>query len=110
MIKHTQPEFVEKFSQMPGISRKAFWDVNFEEPCLKRDRLFIIQRLFDYGLFDELIVIIKWYGRENIREDIVKANWLQKKTISFCCALFDLQPQDFKCYTKRQLNPQHWEY
>jgi hypothetical protein len=94
----------------PKVSKKAFWDVRFDTLDYEKNSVFVIQRVFDYGLFEEIIEIIRFYGEARIKKEIVLAGWLSKKTISFCCALFHLKPEDFKCYTKKQLNPEHWNY
>ena len=96
--------------QTLSISKKAFWDVDFASLEAEKNSLFIIQRIFEYGLWDEIWAIIRFYGEKRVAQEIVKASWLSQKTIAFCCVLLELKPQNFKCYTKKLSNQEHWNY
>lgn len=92
------------------ISKLSFWDIDFEKLDEEKNSQFIIQRIMEYGLFEEILSIIRFYGKKRVSEEIRNASWLGKKTLSFCCVLFHLKPTDFKCYTKKQLNQELWNY
>lgn len=95
---------------LPKISKRAFWDVSFSTLDYEKHSLFVIQRVLEYGVFDDLREIMYFYGRERIAKEIVNVNWLNNKTLYFCCEIFNLEPNNFKCYTKKQSNPQLWNY
>ncbi len=92
------------------ISKIAFWDIDFEQLDEQKNSTFIIQRIIEYGLFEEIISVIRFYGKKRVANEIVSANWLSNKTIAFCCVLFHLKPENFKCYIKKQSNPELWNY
>jgi len=92
------------------VSKKAFWDIDYTALDEEKHSVFIIQRVFEYGLWDEIVNTLAFYGKVRIAQEIAQANWLSQKTIGFCCILLDLSPQDFKCYTKKQSNQEHWNY
>ena len=94
----------------PAISKTAFWDVDFDSIDFEKNAVFVMEKVFNFGLWADQIAIIKYYGNERIKEDVVKGAYYNKKVLVFLCKIFDLQPTDFKCYTKRQLHQQHWGY
>ncbi len=96
--------------QKLNISKKSFWDVDFDNLDVEKYSLFVMQRVLEYGFLEDLQEIIQYYGEERIRKEIVNASWLNKKTLHFCCLIFNLKQEDFKCYAKKQLNPTHWDY
>ena len=49
-------------------------------------------------------------GHERVRTEVVQAGYLKKKTLSFCCAIFDLTPNQFRCSNPAQSNPLPWNY
>ena len=95
---------------LPAISKTAFWDVNFEELDYEKNAVFIIEKVFNYGLWSDQHAIIRYYGIERIKQEVVKGAYYKKKVLNFLCKVFDLQPTDFTCYTKRQLHPLPWHY
>lgn len=94
----------------PCLSKKPFWDVKFDDLDSEKDRHFIIKRIMEFGTLEEMQAIITFYGEEIIKQEIVLASWLSERTIAFCCLLLSLKPTDFRCYEKKRLMPEHWNY
>lgn len=99
-----------KKATKPNISKRVFWDVDFESLDYDKDRLFIIDKVMNYGLWDDFVATVKYYGKEVIRKEIVKSPYLKKDVLNFLCFYLGLQPSDFECYTRRQLQEPHWAY
>jgi hypothetical protein len=95
---------------IPNLSKTAFWDVNFEELDFEKNAVFIMEKVFNYGLWSDYIAIIKYYGKERIKNDVVKGAYFKKKVLNFLCKIFDLQAVDFICYSRRQLHRLPWNY
>jgi hypothetical protein len=96
--------------EKPVLSKQAFWDVDMEKIDYKKNARFVMAKVIDRGSLEDFIQLRKFYGDARIRKEIVNANWLGDKDIYFCCAVFNLKPEDFKCYIKKQSNPQLWVY
>jgi hypothetical protein len=94
----------------PLLSKQAFWDVNMDTIDYKKHARYVMEKVIDRGSFEDFIALRKYYGDEKIKKEIVNVNWIGDKEIYFCCAIFDLELKDFKCYTKKQLNPELWVY
>lgn len=79
-----------------------FWDVDpalFDE---QKNRRLIIERVFTLGNIEELKVIFRFYGREVIRKEIVRAGSLDPKTLHFASDLLSIPKEEFRCYRRLQ--------
>lgn len=94
----------------PVLSKQAFWDVNMDTIDYEKHARYVMEKVIDRGSFEDFREIVKFYGNKKIRKEIINAKWLGDKEINFCCVVFNLKPTDFKCYIKKQLNPQLWVY
>src|SRR5690349_1872846 len=94
----------------PSISKKAFWDVNFEELDFDKSSLYIMEKIFNYGTWSDQVEIMRYYGLPRIRKEIIHASFLGKTVLSFLCIILHLTKTDFACYNRKQLNPLPWSY
>ncbi len=92
----------------PSISKIAFWDVSFEKIDFEKSSLFVMQKVFNYGVWNDQVAIMRYYDR--IRREIVHAAYLRKTVLSYVCVILGLQKEDFECYTRMQSNPLPWSY
>jgi hypothetical protein len=99
-----------KIHQPSQISSRSFWDVKFEDLDFEKDKSFIIDKVMNYGVMSDFVNTLKFYGKDIIRQEIVKSPYLKKDVLNFVCFYFDLKPEQFKCFTQRQLHPQHWDF
>jgi len=94
----------------PILSKQAFWDVDMDKIDYEKNARHVIEKVVDRGSFEDFIQLMNFYGDKKIRKEVVNAKWLGDKEIYFCCAIFNLKPEDFKCFIKKQLNPKLWVY
>lgn len=94
----------------PVISKKAFWDVSFNNIDFEKSSLFVMEKVFNYGDWNDQVEIMRYYGLNRIKAEITKAGYLRKPVLSFLCTILQLEKTDFECYTKMQLNPLPWSY
>jgi hypothetical protein len=40
----------------------------------------------------------------------IDLHWLDKRTLSFCTAIFETPETEFRCFKLAQSNPEHWNY
>ena len=92
------------------LTKQVFWDTELSQIDLEKHSIFVIERYVSYGTYKNWKEILAFYGEERVKKDILEASWLDKKTLNFCCVYLNLNKEDFKCYTKKQLNPTHWDY
>ena len=94
----------------PNISKKVFWDVRFDDLDYEKDKFYIIEKVINYGLWDDFVALVKYYGKETIKKEIVQSAYMDKEILNFLCFYFDLKPAQFKCYTRRQSKETHWNF
>jgi len=91
-----------------NLPSTLFWDIDLENFDNIRNRRLIIERVFTHGDIDDLKEIIRFYGINTIKEEIVKAGNLDKKTLAWAIIYLDIPKSHFKCYTKKQSQKIHW--
>jgi len=96
--------------QKPEISKKAFWDVRFSDIDFEKNSLYVMEKIFNYGNWTDQVSIMKFYGLDRIRKEIINASYLRKPVISFLSALLQISKTEFTCYTKMQYHPLPWDY
>lgn len=96
--------------QKPQISQKAFWDVRFSEIDYEQHSLHVMEKVFNYGTWNDQVAVMKFYGLNRIKKEITNAGYLRKSVISFLSAILTLQKTEFKCYNKMQSHPLPWNY
>lgn len=94
----------------PNISKIAFWDVNFDNIDFQENSVFVMNKVFNYGTWDDIIETLRFYGIERVRNEVVKSSYFKNTTLSFLCVILHLTEQDFISYQQRQKRPSNWSY
>lgn len=87
-----------------------FWDVDVHTIDLEKHKASVIERFVTRGHWDEFKQMMQYYGKRNVKQVVVNARWLDKRTLSFCSAIFQTPETEFRCYKLAQSNPEHWNY
>ncbi len=98
----------EKQKLKPNISSTAFWDVDFEKIDFQNSSAYVMSQVFNYGLYNDIIETIKFYGLERIKSDILKVSYLKKEALSFLCLILDLEKADFKNFERWSRLNSNW--
>ena len=93
-----------------GISKKAFWDVSFEKLDFEKSSLFIMQKVFNYGGWNDQIAVMRYYGLDRIRSEIIHASYLRQPVLSFLSTILQIPKTDFSYYRHMQNHPMPWMY
>ncbi|MBW6482085.1 MAG: hypothetical protein K0B10_03400 [Vicingaceae bacterium] len=89
--------------QFPNISTQTFWDVNVSTIDFIEYKEWVINRVFDRGTLDEVYEIIKFYGFNQVKQQLqTTEDNLPKHAILLARAIFELNYSDFKCLEKKQ--------
>jgi hypothetical protein len=87
-----------------------FWDTDIQKIDLQKHKVSVIERITLRGHLDEFRAMVQFYGKDTVKESLLNARWLDKKTLAFCSIIFDTPQTEFRCYKLAQLNPEHWNY
>ena len=90
------------------LNQQYFWDVNVKNLHPDRSKKLIIERVFTLGTIDELKKMLDYYGSEEVCNVLKNLNYLDDKSLNFASKLFNQPLKSFKCYRRKQSNPQHW--
>ena len=52
----------------PEISKRVFWDVNAAEIDYEKDCFFVIERVLNYGVWNDFKSLLQYYGDATIKE------------------------------------------
>ena len=93
-----------------SFSQNLFWDVDINELDLDKNKRYIIQRVIEYGTLADWMTIKSFYGIETITKEMLEVRSLDNISLSFLCTIANLKKEDFRCYTLKQSQPQHWDF
>lgn len=92
------------------LNKAYFWDVDFTQIDEEKSNRLIIERVINYGNLHEIKLIKEFYGIKAIRSVLCNLNYIDPKTLNFISLLFHVPKTKFKCYTRKQLTNQPWNY
>jgi len=92
------------------LSKHIFWDVEASNISFDKDAEFIIPRVFQKGKLSDVQKILKYYEQEKLIKVLTNTRYLDKKTLALCCVIFNLQKEDFRCYTQKQFTQTPYNY
>ena len=99
-----------KTSDLQKLSKHLFWDLNFKTLDAEKNKTIIIERVFNRGDLEDVILVVKIYGLETVKQELLKAGFLDKKTLNWASSFFDIPKTEFRCYKKMQSSHTHWNY
>jgi hypothetical protein len=92
----------------PTISKTAFWDVDWESIDFENDSVFVMGKVMNYGTWEDIIEMLRFYGLERVLEEITQGAYYKKTALSFLCLILKLEESDFVAYQQRQARRPVW--
>lgn len=92
------------------FSSYLFWDVDRVKIDLEKNKKWLVQRVLEYGLLKDWLIIYKYYGISKIAQIAMQLKELDDKSLSFISVLSDIPKESFLCYTSKLLSPRHWNF
>jgi len=85
------------------FNNRLFWDTDPASLDPEIHKSYIIPRVVDYGDWEDVKILFRVYDKDTIKDVLLRAPYLDRKTISFFSALFNLPKTDFRAYERRQI-------
>lgn len=85
------------------IDKVYFWDVDYGNMDEQKSKRLIVERVMNFGNLEEIGLVIRYYGKEEVINTICKINYFDPKTLNFLSILFKIPKNKFKCYTRKPL-------
>lgn len=93
-----------------SFSTHLFWDVNIQDIDLEKHASYVVQRVLEYGLLQDWMLLRSYYGLSRIAEEAMLLRSLEPRALSFICNLTHTDKTKYRCYILRQSNQQPWSY
>lgn len=97
-------EMIEKFSS------HLFWDIDCRQLDWEHHRAFIVKRVLEYGTFNDWNLLRSHISISEIARITLKFRDLEPRALAFISTLSHIPREQFRCYTIKQSNHQHWNF
>jgi hypothetical protein len=87
-----------------------FWDIDKSSLSVTKSKKTIISRVLNYGKLDDWRTLVAMYGLSDIATTAQTLKDLDIKTATFVSHMANIPIDQFRCYTMKQLTPQHWDF
>jgi hypothetical protein len=78
------------------LSATAFWDTDMTQMDEKAHAPFIITRVFQYGLVDDIRQVIKAYSPDEIKEAFHQQRGIDRKAIALAAVLLEIDEKELE--------------
>ncbi len=99
---------------IPGghkLNPSLLWEYDLEEFDWQKGRVIVVQRVIEMGYPEDFYAAFDMYGGiEGVREVIKSIPYLNEIDLNFVCIFFNLKKEELRCYTKKRLMTEHWNY
>ncbi len=95
---------MSKQAEIPSAFSPFFWDVHLHELDGNRHRIFIIERLLNEGDHHTLRWLFEAYTEEELREAVMTARGLNRKTARYWQHYFGLREEEMRCFGMSSTN------
>ena len=92
------------------LPKHIFWDMNVNNLDQQKNKTIIIERVFNRGDINDIKTIIKLYGIDTVKKELIKAGFLDKKTLNWASSFLNIPKTKFQCYKKILSKQVHWNF
>jgi hypothetical protein len=85
---------------IPQNVKPLLWDIDLEDLSFDKHYKFIIERILEYGDFDELRWMENQFSQEEIIETLKESTRLSAKTANYFSIVYKIPPNQIKCLKK----------
>lgn len=100
----------EKKDLVESLSSHLFWDVDKTTLTENASDSIIIQRVVEYGILSDWMLIKNYYGLDYIKNVATQLKTLDEVSLAFLSTIFHIEKTNFRCYKNKQSNPHFWNY
>ena len=90
-----------------GFSDYIFWDVDKYAVDPTAHAPFLVQRVLEYGRYEDWKHLLAYYGLDNIVNTAKQLRTLDAKALSFISVVSKTPIEQFRCYNTKPSIPQH---
>jgi hypothetical protein len=86
------------------LSPHLFWDTKLESLDFQKNKRLIVDRVLHRGTLEEWNFVKNYYGKDELIKILCELPFIAPKEANFVKVLFNLEPQQMRCYTNTRLN------
>ena len=90
------------------FSKHLFWDVDVDKLDIDCYPAFVIQRVLEYGRWEDWTQIRSYYSMQTIKDEAMNLRTLFPKALNYISLYTDTDKKDYRCYKLAQLHPTLW--
>ncbi len=102
--------YMSSLECIQGFSHNLFWDVKPETIDMETHAPYVVQRVLEYGQWDDWNRMVAYYGLNRIKQIAIALRSLEPKAFAFISLLTSTPKSAFRCYTLRHSTLEHWRY
>lgn len=87
------------------LRQALFWDLNVAVIDLQQHQASVIERITTRGRLEELRAMVAYYGQETVKNTLLQARYLDKRTLAYCSLIFDVSVTEFSCINSHSRTP-----
>ena len=98
--------------KLPVFLRGYFWDVDFEKIDFNNRKMYILNRILEYGDGKAVAWMWKNFKKSEIKNALCNFRGYSQKSANFWALMLDVKKEDVKCLSKhfRETQKQFWPY
>lgn len=113
LCRRIKQKFNKIMSQQEYISKLSphlFWDIDITKADMDTCPAQIIQRVLEYGQWEDWQLIRSYYGLDKIVSICKSLRTLDPKALAYICCISNTLKEEYRCYHTRLSNPTPWNY
>ena len=91
------------------LNKKIFWDVDFKSLNWQKDKIFIINRVLNFGDINDYQTIKKIYGKNYLKKQFGRIGLIDKKNLNFWCLIFNFPLTKCRKILSAKKLPAFWQ-
>lgn len=93
-----------------NMSKHLFWDVDVDTIDVEAHKAYIVQRVLEYGLWDDWMLLRRSLGLNQIVQISKGLRTLEPRALAYLSIISKTPKEEFRCYNTQQSNPQLWNF
>ena len=90
------------------FSSVLFWDTNRSEADMETHAAFFVQRVLEYGDWNDWTLLLSYYGLPRIVAVCKQLRTLDPVCLSYICTISDTRKEDYRCWRLAQSLQTPW--
>lgn len=91
-----------------NFSEYLFWDMDKSIFDVEKNKYQLIYKVVEFGQIEDWHNLLKLYGKEEIKNVVVNLRQLDPVTLSFLAFYFNLNKEEFRCYSPKPSVHNFW--